>query len=209
MKHMSVSERGVKLETVITLTPRTGYTLNMTLVYHDEPTRDWAREIYEKVGKLVGRDSIRATWWKIEDLGLPGVLAGAVSTAMRADMIVAAIDANQEIPLPFNVWVNTWLPNRMHSAGCFVALVSKPEKSHAAAKKASQYLQMIAKQGRFEFLVEERVQKGQTITFPREHIFKRQINGHVAHPKNGHSKIKLGRETPARENIFAPAVLTF
>lgn len=209
MKQTSVSERGAKLETAITLTPRTGYTLNMTLVYHDEKTLAWAREIHTKVGKLVGKDSIRATWWKINELGQPGVLAGAVSTAMRADMIVTAIDASQELPLPFNVWVNTWLPNRMHSAGCFVALVSKPEKSHPAAKKASEYLRIVAEHGGFEFISEERVQPSVPITFPREQIFKRNGNGHGAHLRNGHARIKSGRETPARTNTFAPAVLTF
>ena len=207
MKQMSVSERGAKLETAIILTPRTNYTLNVTLVYSDEASRAWAREVYEKIARSAGRDSIRATWWKVDDLSQPGVLAGAVSTAMRADMIVAALDTAQPVPLPFNIWVNTWLPNRLHSAGCFVALIGKPEKSHAAAKKTAAYLRTVAQHGGFEFIVEERVQQAPWVAVAPEQPWKH--NGNGVHPKTNGHRSKLGRETPARKNAFAPAIFAF
>ena len=207
MKHVPVSERGDKLQIAITLTPRPGYTLNMTLVYHDENSRAWAREVYQKVGKLVGKDSVRATWWKIDELGQPGVLAGAVSTAMRADMIVAAVDSTQELPLPFNVWVNTWLPNRLHTAGCFVALIGTPEKSDSNSNKTAAYLRAIAQQGGFEFLLEKRVQPAATIHFPRSLLWKRTTNGN--HSKTSDRRFKLKTAARVAKNIFAPAVLTF
>jgi hypothetical protein len=207
MKQLPVSERGVKLQNAITITPRPGYTLNMTLVYHDETSQAWAREVYQKVGKLVGRDSVRAMWWKIDDLACPGVLAGAVSTAMRANIIVAAVDSTQELPLPFHVWVNTWLPNRLHAAGCFIGLIGTPEKSRAGAKKTAEYLRATAQRGGFEFLIEERLQPAVPVQLPRTQPWKPAVNGN--HSKTAPRAFKWKNAARVARNIFAPAVLTF
>ncbi len=209
MKNTSVSERGVKLENLFTITPHAGYTLNMTIVYQDENTKAWAREVFAKVSKLTGKDSIRATWWNIDELCQPGVLAGAVSTAMRADLIVAALDTAQTLPLPFNVWVNTWLPNRIQAGGCLVGLVGAPQKSHPGAKKAADYLRAVAQAGHFEFILEQRVQPttASNIIFPREQMWKRVVNG--THARTRDRRAKLDRATSARDHAFAPAVLTF
>src|SRR5258708_15584984 len=56
--------------------------LHVTVVYEDAATRQWAGEVFERVTKLVGKDAIRSTWWKMGDLSQPAVLAGAVSTAI-------------------------------------------------------------------------------------------------------------------------------
>jgi hypothetical protein len=58
------------------------------------------------------------------------VLAGAVSKAMRADVIMVAIRATEGFPLPFYVWVGSWLPHRLRGKGELVALVAPPK--HAA-----------------------------------------------------------------------------
>ncbi len=207
MKNMSVSERGVRLENLFSLSPRAGYTLNMTVVYHDENTQAWAHEVHNKVSKAVGKDSLRATWWKIEDLGQPGVLAGAVSTAMRADMIVAAVDTAEGLPLPFNIWVNTWLPYRINGSGCLIGLLGMPGKSHPGAQKAAEYLKAVAQQGRLEFILEKRVQPSALIHFPRVQMLKHAATGLRAKARD--RRVKWAREIPARSNIFAPAVATF
>jgi hypothetical protein len=156
MKQTSVLERDACLDELTLSRAQTPNALNLTVVYHDARTQAWAREVYGRVAKLAGKKLIQATWWKIDDLVEPGVLAGAVSTAMRADIIVVAIDAAEGLPFPFNVWVDTWLPNRMQPAGCLIALVGGAEQANGHLNRARDYLRTVARVGGFEFLLEER-----------------------------------------------------
>ncbi len=156
MKSIHVLERDAALEQGTHPTAPEDCAVNMTVVYQDAHTRSWAQEVSDRVTKVTGKDWIRATWWKISDLVEPGVLAGAVSTAMRAQLIVVAIDAAEGLPLPFHVWVDTWLPHRPHGAGCLFALIGRSEPGTHAPQRVREYLREVARMGGFEFLLEER-----------------------------------------------------
>src|SRR5215471_6216847 len=119
-----------RLEKLITVSPN-GSPLNVALIYEDAQTREWAREVYERVAKLAGKQDVRPTWWRLDNLGDPGVLAAAVSTTMRADVIVLAARAGQGMPLAFYAWINAWLPNRFYSGGVLAALLFTTERSGA------------------------------------------------------------------------------
>jgi hypothetical protein len=129
--------------------------LNLTVVYEDSPTRQWALEVHETVTKLAGPESVRATWWKVSNLRLPGVLAGAVSTAMRADVIVVSIRAVEGLPLPFYVWVKGWLPHRLTPTGALVLLLPAPQEPGSRSSRVAEFLRETARQGRLDFLVRE------------------------------------------------------
>src|SRR5579862_2788585 len=64
----------------------TGSGPSVTFVYEDENTREWARKVCERMVRIAGIEGVRASWWKINDLSVPGILAGALSTAVRADI---------------------------------------------------------------------------------------------------------------------------
>jgi hypothetical protein len=130
--------------------------LNVAVVYQDEPTRQWAREVCERVGKLLGNDAVRSTWWKMSGLTEPAVLAGAVSVAIRADVVIIAIHASEGLPLPFYVWTEAWLPHRAGAGVALVALITIPERPSLQMDRAREYLRTAARQGRFDFLLEER-----------------------------------------------------
>jgi hypothetical protein len=156
MKQTSVLERDAALDDLPRNSPPAGRALNITVIYHDAATQAWAREVHNRVAKLAGKQCVRATWWKISDLVEPGVLAGAVSTAMRADMIVVAIDSAEGLPFAFNVWVDTWLPHRMQAMGWLVALIGSSEEANGHSIRAREYLRAVARAGGFEFLLQER-----------------------------------------------------
>jgi hypothetical protein len=132
------------------------YSLNVVVVYEDSLARQWAMGVYERVAKVVGHSGVQTSWWQISDLCEPGVLAGAVSTALRADVVVVSIRAVDGLPLPFYVWVREWLPNRVSSAGALIALLPAPKKSDSRSGRVGQYLRAVAAQGRMDFLSEER-----------------------------------------------------
>ena len=136
--------------------------LAFTVIYQDEVTRQWGQEVCERVAGVVGTAAMNIRWWKLEDLGQPAVLAGAVSTALRADVLMVAIRASEVFPLPFYVWVNSWLPHRPAGKAALVALISLPERPSLALDRGREYLRAVARQGRLDFVLEERRLPGVT-----------------------------------------------
>ena len=132
-----------------------GSELAVTVIYQDEATRHWAFEVCERVAGAVGTAALNVRWWKLEDLSQPAVLAGAVSTALEADVLMVAVRASEGFPLPFYVWVNSWLPHRPGKAA-LVALISLPERPSLALDRGREYLRAVARQGRLDFVLEER-----------------------------------------------------
>jgi hypothetical protein len=133
-----------------------GRTLNLAVIYEDAETCKWARETCERLLLGAGRECIRSTWWKLDELREPAVLAGAVSKAMRADMIVVASRATEGFPLPFYVWVRSWLPHHPHGAGKFVALTITPWRNGGQRNRAVEYLRAVARRARMDFEIIER-----------------------------------------------------
>ncbi len=131
--------------------------LNVCVLYEDAPTRDWARDVCGRVAKLVGGECLRITWWSLADLNEPAVLAGAVSTALRADVVVVAVRAAERFPLPFYVWADAWVPYHTKGAAALVALMALPQRPIPQMDRARDYLRAMAKQGRLDFLIEERL----------------------------------------------------
>jgi hypothetical protein len=155
-KETIASESIARLEKLITISFSDGSPLNVALIYEDAQTREWAREAYERVTKSAAKQGVRPTWWNLDNLGDPGVLAAAVSTAMRADVIVLAARAGEGMPLAFYSWINTWLPNRFRSGGVLAALLGKTESSSTRRAQVGEYLREVARQGRMNFLLETR-----------------------------------------------------
>lgn len=133
----------------------------IAFVYQDEEARSWAREISQRITKLAGEEGVQASWWKIGDLTAPGILAGAVSSALRADLIVVASRA-EGLPLPFYVWVNLWWPNRSESPGALIAIVGMPERNASRSDKIGDYLRVVAEHAQMDFLSIEKPVKTTT-----------------------------------------------
>src|SRR5204862_1198011 len=155
-KENLISQSISRLEKLIAVSVKDGSPVNVALLYEDARTREWARETFERVSKVAGEQGVRPTWWNLENLGNPGVLAAAVSTAMRADVIVLAARAGEGMPLAFYTWINAWLPNRFQSGGVLAALLGKTEHCGARPVRVGEYLREVARQGRMSFLLETR-----------------------------------------------------
>lgn len=144
------------------------FALNFTVVYEDVHTRQWAGEVCERLGRLVGSDAVRKSWWKLDDFNEPAVLAGAVSTALRADVLVIAIHGAEVLPLPFYVWVESWLPHRGSRLAALLALVGLPGRPRLASDSAQDYLRAVAQEAHLDFLLEERKLPASPAEAPRE-----------------------------------------
>jgi hypothetical protein len=185
MKNLFVPKRVAALDTTALSGPADGRALKVSFLYQDAPTRKCAREISERVTGLAGPESLRATWWNMSDLSEPGVLAGAVSTALRADAIVVALDAAQGLPYAFYVWAESWLPHRLQAAGALMALVGSSAPAPAQAANVREYLRAMARVGHLEFMFEER----RLVPAPADSLD--ELTSQPVVRRNGHSHLKL------------------
>ena len=144
------------LEKLVTGLPTARYKMNLTFVYEDSATRKRATGIYQTVETLLGGRAVRGTWWNLQDLRQPAVLAGAVSQAMHSDMIVISVRGSEGLPLPFYVWVNAWLPHRAGLNGALVALLGQPYPRNSESGRLRRFLRTVARRARMELLVTER-----------------------------------------------------
>jgi hypothetical protein len=156
MKMLAGIERLNPLRDMTTAVPKQDCFLNISVVYEDALTREWAGEVFDRVANLVDPEATRSTWWKMADLSQPAVLAGAVSTTMRADIIMVATHAAEGFSFPFYVWVDSWLPYHRQQPGALVALIGMPERPIVQLDRAREYLRTVARQGRLDFMIEER-----------------------------------------------------
>jgi hypothetical protein len=144
-----------RLEKLIPLSGDKHTPINVVLVYEDDETREWARDAYERVCRASGVQQVRPTWWRVNNLSEPSILAAAASTAMRADVVVVAVRTSEGLPLPFYAWTSSWAPNRFQFSGVLVSIVGSALTASAPGR-LSDYLGAIAKQARMEFLCEAR-----------------------------------------------------
>jgi len=189
-KETATSESITRLERLITISPKGESPVNMALIYEDAQRREWAREAFERVAKLAGKQGVRPTWWNLDNLGDPGVLAAAVSTAMRADVIVLAARAGEGMPLAFYTWINAWLPNRFQSGGVLAAFLGKTERSSARPGRIGEYLREVARQGRMNFLLETRKLEAHA-NGSNGHAHLRAANGSVSCPNRSLASIRF------------------
>ncbi len=133
--------------------------LNMVLLYEDATVLEWAKELWRRTAALAGGRKIQSTWWRIGDLAEPGVLAGAVSMALRADVIVVSAMSSDGLPLPFYYWATSWLPHRFHHGGALIAALGQPGVPPSKPSRLKEYLRALAREAKMDFRCEERVQR--------------------------------------------------
>jgi hypothetical protein len=160
MRRRSDTNPTISLDKLVTGLPTAKYVMNVTVLYDDSQSRGSATDVYQRVQEVVGVESVRCTWWKLADLRQPGVLAGAVSKAIRSDMIIVAVRASEGLPLPFYFWINAWLPHHPHGLGALVAMLGAPDPGQAETGRLKKYLRVVARRARMDLLVAEGVSNG-------------------------------------------------
>ena len=133
------------------------YVLTITMVYQDLATREWAADVQDLVAQSVGEGSTRAASWRISDLARPSVLAEAIRSAARADVVVVAVSAAEELPRELYAWIEAWLPRRVGGKGALVALIGLPEAASQRAARVQDYFQAVAREAWLGFFPQQRL----------------------------------------------------
>ncbi len=155
MARTCIEKLTARLDKLVTGVAAAGRDLNLTFVYEEETARQWAAEVFDRVERGASLGPVRSTWWRLDDLHHPGVMAGAVSKAMRADLIVVAARATEGLPLPFYFWVNAWLPHYPAGSGALVGLLGAVTGASQHGRLRN-YLKAVARQARMGFMLHER-----------------------------------------------------
>ena len=140
-------------------------TIDVQVVYEDAATLKWAKELCGVLRMTAAEQELRFSWWRLGELYQPVVFAGAVTTAMRSRLIVFAVNAASQPPLSLCLWVNAWLPFRGKSTEGMLALVNLPSSRRRPAA-VQDYLRLVAREGRLNLLMEERVLAKTPIAVP-------------------------------------------
>lgn len=122
---------------------------HVLVVYQDEATHFDAERELARICREEGRVA-SCTWWKLADLAEPGVLAGASFMAMRANLIILSLASYEGMPLPFYVWVGSWLPFRRLAGGGLRVLTSESGIGHHS-EPLKNYLVAVAQQAGMTF----------------------------------------------------------
>ena len=174
MQRTIITERASRLQKLAPAALESERVVSVTVVYEDAATRTWARDTYEQMFVGTGCDKVQTTWWKLDELSQPAVLAGAVSKAMRADVILVAVRATEGFPLPFYVWIGSWLPHRLQGEGKLVALIATPKLATCRRNRALEYLRVVAQRARMNFHVTERNLGVESSSAPEKQIRRRR-----------------------------------
>jgi hypothetical protein len=130
--------------------------LTVVLLYEDALTRRWTQEVCELVERLAGRERVEWRSWGLSDLSESKVLAEACQVTVRADLIVVSVYAAQNLPLNLYLWVEAWLPRRLHVRAALLSLITMGTSAGARCHHAQNYLEAVANRTGLDFLMEER-----------------------------------------------------
>jgi hypothetical protein len=130
--------------------------LNVTIVYQDPLTHQWATELWERVEPLISGGRICCKSWNIGRLAEPLALEDATQAAAEADVLVISVRAAGDLPLMLGVWIDAWVGRRAGHAGALVALIGLPARPDARSSRVHQYFQAVARQAGLDFLPRER-----------------------------------------------------
>jgi hypothetical protein len=125
-------------------------------VCQNEESRKWAHEVCERTAGPTGEGAECRQCWKVGDLSKPEVLASAVAAARKADVVVVSMQAAEQLPLAFFVWLEGCLAHRMRTGGRLVAVMGVSEKSGVHADHTPRCLGTLARQSGLDFHLEER-----------------------------------------------------
>ncbi len=156
MRHTTIPGPASPLFEPSLITNRPDAALSVITVYQDPLTRQWAAELWDRVGRLIGQEGLCRQCWKMSDLTDPRVFTDSVRAAARADVLVVGVRDSVALPINLYVWVDAWMPGRGGRAGALVALIGVSPQPDAQSGRAHAYLETIAQRAGMDFLPRER-----------------------------------------------------
>src|SRR5215471_15805186 len=87
--------------------------LKVVVGYEDPLMHQWAMELWERIGGLIGSGGVSRTVWRIGDLGHTEVFAQAVEAAARAHVMIISFRDAGVLPPHLVEWIDAWVPRHV------------------------------------------------------------------------------------------------
>jgi len=124
----------------------------VVVLYANTTARDAAVQLCDNLAKKFGSEmDFEFTWWGFKYLCDEEIGKQAASAALAADLILVAIEREEDLPLEVKAWFEKWLSDRESSEGALVVLQGGAE-TKIPAQSRDPYLQLVALRARLDYL---------------------------------------------------------
>jgi hypothetical protein len=126
-------------------------TFNVVIAYESFPTGIRAKAVFDRlVERFVSYCAFSSSMWKFDFLRLPKLRDVAANEAAEADMILFAVQRENEFPPAVKDWIDIWLPR---IGDCLlVGLLETDGTGRCRANPAFLHLKKVAEEGNLKFL---------------------------------------------------------
>lgn len=129
--------------------------VHLVLVFEDELTRQRALLLCERTMRVLGPETVQFRQWSVARLLEASSFPAALAAALRADVLMVALYAGEDVPGDLAAWTDLWLPRRAFRPGALVALLGVPHLPLEKPTPAHEYLGAVARRAHLDFLPHE------------------------------------------------------
>lgn len=126
-------------------------TEGVVVIYEDISIREHAIQFCERLSSEQKPSELEITWCPFQCLAAPDPGDDLLENAIRADVLVFALDASGDLPAPVKRWIELWLNKRGEREGALVGLLQR-EEPHEMASFREIYLRHTARRAGMDYL---------------------------------------------------------
>jgi hypothetical protein len=123
----------------------------IVVLYDDNPSRDAAIRLCNSLEKVFQPElDFEISWCRFKYFIDPAVASEAAEIASKADLILIAIQQEDDLPLEVKAWFERWLPVKNSSEGALVVLQTSDQSSSTITQ--SSYLYLLAQRANLDYI---------------------------------------------------------
>jgi hypothetical protein len=131
-------------------------TWSIVVIYDAPAGREQAMHACDHlVQRFWAESELEVTWWSSAMLERSEMAGKAVEKAIGADLVIFALEPEEELPLCLKDWIETWLSRRGDREGALVDLMSRDTEAINVAGERQMYLRHAAHRGGMDYLTRE------------------------------------------------------
>jgi hypothetical protein len=123
----------------------------VVIVYENPAIREHAVRFCERMSKEQKCPATEMTWCPFQSLASSDLAADVLQSAVRADVLIFAMDSRGDLPKDIKLWIELWLNKRGEREGALVGLLQR-EEPHEMASFREIYLRHAARRAGMDYL---------------------------------------------------------
>lgn len=138
--------------TLRSISPHRTKALSVAVAYEDHETLQRAEAVFGRLAEeLVNEAEFTLAWFKFVELNDPEMASRATREAIKADVVVFAAHAGNELPCAVETWIEMWLRQKASQPSALLALIGLPEDRRKGITPIHVYLRDVAERAEMDF----------------------------------------------------------